>query len=130
MIDWIDCLGKTWGVHMRSEPICNSASLWTRNVDLIKSGITSDGTFWNGRPYKYPLHQIPIKSMSRDQLRFHRAWKRLRGGNRQELIWVHYVPHVNMKQKFNVMRLTEDSYFQAIDQTQECIEWEIVSGDL
>jgi len=35
-----------------------------------------------------------------------------------------------MKQKFDVMRLTEDHYFQAIDQTQECIEWEIVSGDL
>jgi len=26
--------------------------------------------------------------------------------------------------------LTKDRYFQAIDQTQECIVWEIVSGDL
>ena len=130
MNDWIDCLGKTWGVHMRRDPICNPASLWTRHGDLIKSGISSDGTFWNGPPYKYPLHQIPINFKSRDQLRFHRAWKKLKGGNRQELIWVHYVPHVNIKQKFAVMRLTEDGYFQALDKAQEHIEWAIVNSDL
>jgi len=128
MIDWVDCLGKSWGVYMRSEPICNSASLWTRHVDLIKTGITSGGTFWNGRPYKYPRHQILVRGMSRDQLQFHRAWKK--SLRHQELIWVHYVPHVNIKQKFDVMRLTEDGYFQAIDKAQEHIEWAIVNGDL
>ena len=129
MIDWIDCLGKTWGVHMRNEPDATPTSIWTRHVDLMRTGITSDGTFWNRKPYKYPLHQIPINSMSRDQLRFHRAWKSFRG-NRQELIWVHYVPHAKLKRKFEVLRMTEDSYFKAIDEAHEKIEWLIVDGEL
>ena len=129
MIDWIDCLGRTWGEYMRRDPLCNSASLWTRHVDLMRTGITSDGTFWNGRPYKYPRHQIPIGSMSKDQLRFHRAWKTLKG-SRQELLWVHYVPYARMKQRFSVMQLTADGYLQAVDAAQARIEWAIVSGSL
>ncbi len=129
VIDWVDCLGKSWGAYMRRDPICISASFWTRNVDLMRTGIASDGTFWNSRPYKYPRHQIPIRSMSRDQLRFHRAWKTLQG-NRQELVWVHFVPYARMKRKFDVMYMTEDGYFQAIDKAQHRIEWAIVNGDL
>ena len=129
MIDWIDCLGKAWGEYMRRDPLCSSASLWTRHVDLMRTGITSDGTFWGGKPYKYPRHQIPIKSMSLNQLRFHRAWKLLRG-HRQDLICVHYVPRAKMKRKFEALRMTEDSYFDAIDEAHEKIELYIVSMDL
>ncbi len=129
MIDWIDCLGKTWGAYMRRDPICISASLWTRHVDLMRTGITSDGTFWNNKPYKYPRHQIPIKSMSLDQLRFHRAWKSLRS-HRQDLMCVHYVVHAEMNRKFKAFRVTEDSYFKAIDEAHQKIEWAIVSRDL
>lgn len=129
MIDWVDCLGKSWGAYMRMAPSCISASLWTRNVDLIRSGITSDGTFRNGRPFKFHKHQIPIKGMSKDQLRFHMAWKTLKG-HRQELMWVHYVPFAKMKKKFAVMQLTEDGYCLAVDESQECIEWAIVNGEL
>ena len=114
---------------MRSEPEPRPTSLWIRHSDINVTGITSDGTFWNRKPYKYPRHQIPIKSMSIDQLRFHRAWKTLRG-NRQDLMWVHYVPFAKMKHKFDVMQLTEDGYFYAIDEAQERIEWAIVNGDL
>ncbi len=116
-------------MYMRRDPLCISASLWTRNIDLMKTGITSDGTFWNGKPFKYPRHQIPIMSMSRDQLRFHRAWKSLRG-HRQDLICVHYVPHAEIERKIEVLRMTKDSYFTAIDEAHEKIEWAIVSGDL
>ena len=129
MIDWIDCLGNTWGTYMRRAPPCISASLWTRNIDLMKSGVTSDGTFCGRKPYQYPRSQIPIKSMSRDQLLFHRAWKALRG-NRQGLVWVHYVPFAKMKKKFDVMQLTANGYSMAIDEAQERIEWVIANGEL
>jgi len=67
--------------------------------------------------------------MSKDQLRFHRAWKSLEG-ILQELMWVHYVPYVKMKQKFDVMHLTEEGYFKAIDKAQARIERAVVTGDL
>ncbi len=129
MIDWVDCLGRNWGAHMRSEPNCTSASMWTRNVDLMKTGITSDGTFWNRKPYKYPRHQIPIKSKSRDQLRFHRAWKSLTG-NFQALIWAHYVPHEKLHRKLQVLSLTEEVYFNSLHEAHELIESFIVGCEL
>ncbi len=125
MIDWVDCLGRNWGAYMRRDPLCISASLWTRNVDLMRSGITSDGTFWNGRPYKYPRHQIPIRSMSRDQLVFHRAWKSLTG-NHQELTWTHYVPHAKPNRKLQVLGLTEEVYCNSLHEVHESIESFIV----
>ena len=125
MIDWVDCLGRSWGAYMRRDPLCISASLWARNVDLIRTGITSDGAFWNGRPYKYPRHQIPIHSMSRDQLVFHRAWKSLLG-NHQELTWTHYVPHANRQQKLRVLGLTDKAYRNSLHEAHESIESFIV----
>ncbi len=124
MIDWVDCLGMTWGVYMRHDPAGNSASLWTRNVDLIKSGITSDGTFWNGRPYKYPRHQIPIRGMSKDQLVFHRAWDSLK--RNREIVWVHYVPHARPYRKYRALSLTEEGYRNSLHEAHESIESFIV----
>ncbi len=124
MIDWVDCLGRNWGVYMRRDPLCISASLWTRNVDLIRTGITSDGTFWNGRPYKYPRHQIPIRSMSRDQLVFHRAWDSLK--RNREIVWVHYVPHARLNQKLQALGLTEEVYCNSLHEVHESIESFIV----
>ncbi len=110
---------------MRNDPELVYASLWQRHARLMAIGITSDGTFWNNKPYKFPRHQIPIRSMSRDQLRFHRAWKSLKG-NRQELIWVHYVPHAKLKRKLEVLRMSKDPYFEATDEAHEMIESFIV----
>ena len=111
---------------MRRDPRSNSASLWTRNVDLIRTGITSDGTFWNGKPYKYPRHQIPIRSMSKDQLVFHRAWKKSLRGNLQELIWTHYVPHAKRCRKLQALSLTGEVYRNSLHEAHESIESFIV----
>lgn len=113
---------------MRRDPVCVAASTWTRNVDLIRLGITSDGTFWNNKPYRYPRHQIPIKGMSKDQLRFHRAWQTLKE-NLRELAWIHYVPNAGINHKFRAVNLLEDRYFQALEDAQARIEWEIVNSD-
>ncbi len=128
MIDWVDCLGKTWGTYMRHDPDATSTSLWTRHVDLIRTGITTDGTFWNGRPYKYPRHQIPIRSMSRDQFVFHRAWKSLTG-NLQELTWTHYVPHAKPCRKLQALNLTAEVYRNSLHEAHESIESFIVGRE-
>jgi len=125
VIDWVDCLGRNWGAYMRRDPRCNFTSVWTRSIDLISTGISSDGTFWNGQPYKYPSHQIPIRSMSRDQLIFHRAWKSL-AGNLQELTWTHYVPHAKHQRKLQVLRLPEEVYRNSLHEAHESIESFIV----
>ena len=50
-------------------------------------------------------------------------------GNRQELVWVHYVPHANFSRKLEVVKMTEESYFRSLHEAHEMIESFIVGGE-
>ena len=48
------------------------------------------------------------------------------GGNRQEMTWVHYVPHATQERKLEVLRMTEEVYFDSLHECHELIESYIV----
>lgn len=85
----------------------------------------ADGLIRNIRMYG-PI--IPVRGMSQDQLRFHRAWKRLSECH-QAMLWTQYVLNVAQKQRVSLLQTTNDLYPKWLDRSQRTIARQIESLD-
>ena len=74
--------------------------------------------------------KIPIKLMSKDQIIFHRAWRRLNDEWHQAVIWTQYVPDVDHKRKVALLRTTSKSYDAWLDLSLRTIAREIKRLDV
>ena len=86
---------------------------------------STDGLIRNIRTYG---PTIPIRGMSEDQIRFHRAWKKLSECH-QAMLWTQYVLNVAQKRRMNLLQTTNDLYPKWLDLSQRAIAREITRLD-
>lgn len=138
MIDNIESLGREWGRRMRYQPhgyrrenhiarllekdfIGSGNSFKLRTVALDRFD-TTDQPETLGRNllsaskknYEFYRPIIPIRFMSENQQRFHRAYRRLKECH-QEMLWAHFVPKVNHKRKLDLLKATKAEYVRRLD---------------
>jgi len=153
MIEDIDYLGREWGRRMRYQPhgyrrenhitrllekdfIGSGNSFKLRTVALDRFD-TTDQPETLGRNllsaskknYEFYRSIIPIKFMSENQQRFHRAWGRLEECA-QEMLWAHYVPKVDHKRILDLLKITGGKYDRRLDLSLKAVAHEIDCIDI